>query len=190
MDNWGWILAALTIGFFSRQFLAPYFGEKAKNLATKEDVADITRIVEDIRTGNQLLVERTRPKTAEEILRRETLLQSKISAYHEAIDMAYRKFAAGDHVIAGNLDTYKTPEGVSVPREYEINLIYGRLALYGGSRAVLDKYASLFITRTSPGDIGDLIELMREELGLGEATVLGHEYPYIFGLERTRIPKT
>lgn len=39
-------VAAVLLGFVVRHFAAPYFGEKAKNLATKQDIGEITTLVE------------------------------------------------------------------------------------------------------------------------------------------------
>lgn len=45
------ILAAIIISYFLlRRFLPKYLEQKAKNLATKEDIAEITQIVEGIRS--------------------------------------------------------------------------------------------------------------------------------------------
>ena len=42
------ILVAFIVGLFVRSYLPAYFSEKGKNLATKEDIGDITKIVETI----------------------------------------------------------------------------------------------------------------------------------------------
>jgi hypothetical protein len=43
------VAVGVVVGFFLRQFLPSYFKEKGKNLATKEDVAGITREIEGVR---------------------------------------------------------------------------------------------------------------------------------------------
>ena len=44
------LASTLLLGFIIRGFSAPYLAEKAKNTATKEDIAEITKKVEGIRT--------------------------------------------------------------------------------------------------------------------------------------------
>ena len=44
------LASTLLLGFVIRSFTAPYLTEKAKNTATKEDIAGITKKVEGIRT--------------------------------------------------------------------------------------------------------------------------------------------
>jgi hypothetical protein len=38
-------------GFLVKQYLPAYFSEKGKNLATKEDIAEITRLIEGVKTS-------------------------------------------------------------------------------------------------------------------------------------------
>lgn len=47
-------------GLYIRNYLPSYFGEKGKNLATKEDIGDITRRIEEIRAGYTYNLERQR----------------------------------------------------------------------------------------------------------------------------------
>ncbi len=46
----GAIVTGLVAYLFIRFYLSVYLGEKAKNNATKEDIAGLTRLVEDVRT--------------------------------------------------------------------------------------------------------------------------------------------
>lgn len=45
------ILLSFVFGLIFRNYFPKYFGEKAKNLATKEDIGEITKIVEIIKTN-------------------------------------------------------------------------------------------------------------------------------------------
>ena len=49
-------------GFIIKNYLPSYFGEKGKNLATKEDVADITRRIEDVKHSYASLLEEQKQK--------------------------------------------------------------------------------------------------------------------------------
>jgi hypothetical protein len=53
----GALTAAVVTFLVFRSYVSPYLGEKAKNLATKEDIEAITRKIEAIRTENALVVE-------------------------------------------------------------------------------------------------------------------------------------
>lgn len=53
-------LLVLIAGFFVKNFLAPYSGEKAKNLATKEDIGSITDRIESVKTDYARGIEQLR----------------------------------------------------------------------------------------------------------------------------------
>jgi hypothetical protein len=56
------LLAALVAFHFLRAFLPSYVSEKAKNLATKEDIEHITQKIESVKHGYALLLEEYRKK--------------------------------------------------------------------------------------------------------------------------------
>jgi hypothetical protein len=177
-----WALA-LFAGLIVGQLLPAYFRKKGEHLATKEDLGALTRIAEDIKTEHQLLLERTRPFTAEETLRRESFFRSKLEAFYSALDVVYRVYASNELTITDRGETLK-PATKTRPSEAEINLAYGRMAMFAGSRSVLDKYQQFHSTPPQPGDIGDLVGFMRADLGFGETLVPGATYPYVIGVER------
>lgn len=45
----GWIIVAFIAGLFLKSFFPEYFKKKAENLATKEDIADITNQIESVK---------------------------------------------------------------------------------------------------------------------------------------------
>lgn len=45
------------IGLFSKQFFPSYMKEKGKNVATKEDIEEITRLTENVKTEFQMQLE-------------------------------------------------------------------------------------------------------------------------------------
>lgn len=86
----GGAIAAFVAALLLKQYLPSYFSEKGKNLATKEDIAAITRqvaavhheyntLVEDLRTRNQL---------------RMAALDRRLQAHQEAFTQ-WRKLVAG-----------------------------------------------------------------------------------------------
>ena len=145
----------------------------------------MSKIAEGIKTENQLLLERTKPLTAEETLRRESFFRLKLEAFYSALEVVYRKYASDEFFIRDKNDRLK-PASNARPSESEINLAYGRMAMYASDRAVLDKYQHIHSIRSEPGDIGDLVALMRKDLGFSEGVVSGATYPYIFGPERQK----
>ena len=58
----GVLLAALVAYFAVRNYFAPYLSEKAKNLATREDIAGLTREVEAVRAEFNLAMEESRAR--------------------------------------------------------------------------------------------------------------------------------
>jgi len=69
----GWIIAlqilnfivVTIVGFFLKSYLPSYFGEKGKNLATKEDISDITNRVEEVKAAYSAKIEGIRSAIAE-----------------------------------------------------------------------------------------------------------------------------
>lgn len=56
------VLSALVLWGLLRHFFPGYLNEKARNLATKEDVADITRRIEDVKHDYATLLEEQKQK--------------------------------------------------------------------------------------------------------------------------------
>jgi hypothetical protein len=79
------VLGVGGLGFLLRGYFASYASEKGKNLATKQDVAQITSQVESVKASIQTL---SHLKTDYERQRREWLL----SFYDSAVEMLYEKF--------------------------------------------------------------------------------------------------
>ncbi|MCX6350250.1 MAG: chromosome partitioning protein ParA, partial [Bacteroidetes bacterium] len=47
---------------FLKNYLPSYFNEKGRNLATKEDIGTITKIVESVKLGNNAQLEKIKTK--------------------------------------------------------------------------------------------------------------------------------
>ena len=73
------------LGFLIRGYFGSYMSEKGKNLATKEDIAQITAQIENVKASVQTL---TQLKTDYEQQRRQWLL----SFYDSSVEMLYEKF--------------------------------------------------------------------------------------------------
>jgi hypothetical protein len=180
------LAAAFLLGLILREFLPSYLREKGKNIATREDLGNLTQIVEDIKTENQLLLEKVKPLTAEETLRRQSAFNSRVAAFNQTLEVVYRKFAAEEMNVHDADPRQLSPASTERPTEVEVNGTYGHLALVAANRAVLDKYLEIQATKSTPAHIGQLVALMRQDLGFGEPIVAGDEYAYIFDRGRTR----
>lgn len=87
MEQIAWVFLAGAVGFLLRGYFGSYVSEKGKNLATKEDVSEITTQVESVKASIQVLAHL---RTGYEEQRREWLL----SFYDSAVEMLYEKIAA------------------------------------------------------------------------------------------------
>ena len=91
------LLGVGILGFLLRGYFGSYVSEKGKNLATKEDIAQITTQIENIKSSIQTLAQL---KTDHEQHRRQWLL----SFYDSSVEMLYEKFSVdfgefpSDHV--------------------------------------------------------------------------------------------
>ena len=181
---YAWAAVAFILGLFANRFLPSYFQKKGENLATKEDLGELTEIAESIKVEHQLLLERTKPFTAEQTLRREVFFNSKLEAFYSALDIVCRRFAANEMQIHDANETHDAAN-VEAPSESEVNWAYGRMAMFAGDRAVLDQFQRIHGTKSSPADIGTLVNLMRADLGFSDAVILPESYAYVLGSERT-----
>ncbi len=127
LDQVGWtILTAVTGvgGYLLRGYLSSYVSEKGKNLATKEDISQITAQVEGVKASVQVLAHL---KTSYEEQRREWAL----AFYDSAVEMLYEKIGArlGDFPYddGRSLHEFQTSFKalvVSMLKEYQRMVIY------------------------------------------------------------------
>ena len=121
---------------------------------------------------------RLEPLTAEDTLRRQNLLNSKLKAYQEACDIICRSLAAkpwkGETVPANRIPASNSPS------ESEINTCAATLALFTSDVRVRDAFLKCF-QNCSPADLGTFVGLLREDLGYGQSHFVPQQYPYIFG---------
>lgn len=81
MGFWASLGIAVTSGIGA--YFASYLREKGKNLATRQDIDKLTRIVEDIKTENALLVERF--KSEQQL--RYAALDRRLEAHQRAFEL-------------------------------------------------------------------------------------------------------
>jgi hypothetical protein len=179
MVSWGWLVAALAAGLLLREFLPSYVREKAKNLATKEDIQSITRLVEDIKTENQLVLERAKPLTAEETIRRESFVRAKLEAYYEAINVLAKVFAS----MQWN-DSNAALRGppTAPPTEWEMNVALAKLGMLADEPDVFDA----FMEAVRGGNelmtnYRRFLELARKDMKFEGASLAPEKLKYVFG---------
>ena len=85
------IIAGFIAGVFGRNFFPSYLGEKGKNLATKEDIAEITRKMEGVRHEYNALVEELKARHQ----LRMAALDRRLQAHQEAFTH-WRKLRSND----------------------------------------------------------------------------------------------
>lgn len=86
----GSLLGVFVIGIFVRNYFSAYAAEKAKNLASKEDISRLTHLVEEVKAEYLFLLE----KHKAEIVSEGQVLERRRKAYEE-ICSALRVFIAG-----------------------------------------------------------------------------------------------
>lgn len=103
-------LAFLIIfGLYLKNFLPTYFGEKAKNLATKEDIGNITRIVESVKT--EFTQETEKLKVDLHFLSQNRMSYS-VDKRNAILDF-YKNYCAWLQLMLGSIElSIKTPEEV------------------------------------------------------------------------------
>jgi archaellum component FlaC len=92
------LLIGAIIGFFIRSYLPSYFAEKGKNLATKEDISEITDRVEKVKALYSAQTEDIRSMIAEARLERGEYQREQkaclLKFYDLAIELFYEKLTA------------------------------------------------------------------------------------------------
>lgn len=145
------IVVSLTVFYLAKNYLPSYFGEKGKNQATKEDIGEITDIVENIKSDllkqNEFLKaqlsftnqHRLNLKTAE----REAIFDfnKRISAWlFSLVRFTFTGFS---------LDNFKDIKALSLEfskRQYECDLAEAHLVLFMHDQAFLELKRDLTIS--------------------------------------------
>lgn len=129
----------LLLGFIVRGFTAPYLTEKAKNTATKEDIAGITKKVEGIRTQ---LFELSNFKAT----RRANQEKHLLSFHDAAVEMLHERFS----VNFGDLPMDQGKSLFKFQTEFHENVVrllkeHQRVILFLSKEHDLSTYASAVI---------------------------------------------
>ena len=85
-NPWIVLLGGLVAGFFIRNFFPDYFSEKGKNLATKEDIAEITELVEGAKLESTTQVEELRAELTHATYVSRVQFEKEFSIYSDVWD--------------------------------------------------------------------------------------------------------
>ena len=109
----GWLIGVVAFfaGLVLREYLPGYLREKGKNLATKEDIAGITREIEAIRNTYATEIERVRADLRVDAHERETRFARFHDRRLEAIEGLYQRLVAVGAVFYSFLTTTHEEEG-------------------------------------------------------------------------------
>lgn len=184
------LAAAGGLLLFARFYLPSYMSEKGKNLATKEDIRKITDEVEGVKFDyaqrleelgqqNRLLIEQTRPATAEEVARRERLVLAKLEAYSTSIDLLSQIMSSmhwsGPTVPPGR------PLGAP-PDEWRVNAAVARLGLFADDAKLLDAfYKTAMGGDNAIKDWERFVSLARRDMKYGQVELEENDFKYVFG---------
>ncbi len=159
------LIIILVGGLILRNFLPKYFEEKARNLATREDIEEITRRIETVKS---------------EVSRMQSVDQAKYSLRHAACIEALALIDAYySHILS-------VPDSLPPVRQSattaEARACHNRLILSCGNPRVLDLFATIMFGPSDasalrpPTDLlNDFRNMVRDELGFGEALPLDRE---------------
>ncbi len=144
-------ILSLFLFYFFKNFIPSYFGEKGKNRATKEDIGDITKIVEEAKTDftkqneslKSLILTTNQHRMNIKSAEREALFNynSKVSALIYSI----LRFKLSNY----NLENYKELKNVSsdfLKKQYECDLAEAHLHLFMHGQPFLNLKEKLTIS--------------------------------------------
>jgi hypothetical protein len=109
----GFCIGVFFAAFFLKHFLPSYFSEKGKNLATREDIGEITRKVEEVRSEYLLQVESLK-----------AMNQLRLAALDRRLEVHQQAFLQWRKVMAATLSEEVGKVVIDCQRWWEQNCIY------------------------------------------------------------------
>lgn len=169
------ILACLGLAIATvlwRNFMPAYVTEKAKNLASKEDLAQLTRIVEDIKTSHTAEIERLKAS-----LSTEAQITERRRKVYEEMCGALRVFIEGHNDPAASKDSF--------------HAAYASAWLWASDEALdnLNRFIALQRQRKDDENsvsqtqlkiaYADIVLAMRKNVGFSGTTILATSYQFV-----------
>ena len=166
------LLAIGGVGLFLRQYLRTYMTKKGENLATKEDIGEITHRIEEARTQYLEVIERLRASLADDaavLLRRRTIYESAIKSL--------RIFVAG----TAASDTQK----IEFLEHYQALWLWASDAVVRALNSFLEvnklfaRQPSLVNDQQQQAAFAAIIIAMRQDIGFPNTTLQASDYQFI-----------
>ena len=163
------ILILIGIGslFMFKRYLFSYSSEKGKNLATKEDIEEITRKIESVKSVYSVNLEKIKALLSESSHQKNAVWLIKRNACLKALDLA--------NAVLSNYEYSNVPKEDMVPQRESIESArscFNELACTCESSEVIDQLKIiLFDKTTSPAAIVDLRNAVRKELGFENTSI-------------------
>ena len=156
------IIILLGIGslYVFKKYLFSYSSQKGKNLATKEDIEEITKTVQSVKNEYLTKLEKTKLELAELLQKKNEVWLMKRNACMEALDLA--------NAVLSNCEYSNVPKDDIVSQQKSIESArscFNELACTCESSDVLDKLKIICFDDVLPDAIVDLRTAVRKELG-------------------------
>ncbi|MGP9690381.1 hypothetical protein ACT3S4_00965 [Psychrobacter sp. AOP30-A2-5] len=171
------ILTLLGIGgiYFFKKYLFSYSSEKGKNLATKEDIEEITRKIENVKSEYLIELETVRVELSKSLHQKNEVWIMKRNACLKALNLA--------NAILSNYKYTNISEGDMTPQRESIESArscFNELACTCEGSEVIKELKKIVQGSISPDSIVDLRNAVRKELGFeNESIDLDREFAFI-----------
>lgn len=160
------ILAGIGSLFIFRKYLFSYSSEKGKNLATKEDIQEITRKIESVKSVYSVDLERMKALLSESSHQKNAVWLTKKDACLKALNVA--------NAVLSHYQYSNVPEGGIVPQKESIESIracFNELACTCEDPDVIKQLKKIVLEPVSPDSIVDLRSAVRKELGFKNISI-------------------
>lgn len=156
------ILTLLGIGgiYFFKKYLFSYSSEKGKNLATKEDIEEITRKIENVKSEYLIELETVRIELSKSLHQKNELWIMKRNACFKALNLA--------NAVLSNYEYSNVPKGHIVPQKESIESArscFNELECTCEGLEVIEMLKKIVFGSGTVDDIIDLRIAVRKELG-------------------------
>ena len=169
------IINLIVIGIFTlfgKNFLTSYFNEKGKNLASKEDIHEITNKVESIKS--QYLVDLERVKTS---LQSESAFLQKRRQVYEDIAGALRIFISGH--AAGQEEQEKFLQAYATAWLWAPDTVLNSLNEFMKKQIIIAQQPTAFPQADLKKLYAACILEMRKDAGFPQSQVLTDDYQFL-----------
>ncbi|WP_426243433.1 hypothetical protein [Psychrobacter sp. TWP2-1-2] len=162
------ILSLLGIAslFMFRKYLFYYSSEKGKNLATKEDIKEITREIESVKSEYLVELEKFKIELSESLHQKNEVWIMKRNACLKALDLA--------NAILSNYEYSNVSKENMVPQRESIESArscFNELACTCESSEVIEQLKKIMFDVGSLDSIVDLRVAVRKELGFDNTSI-------------------